>query len=144
MPYHELTQTTKYEILIEERKQNDNNFQWPIPYVEVSDYSIKPEIDRIAYLHAMHSQHQEDLRIMNTQRAIEEKKKDVRILKHVHELDKKIDTRVENLIKRNFLEYKDKDREWNGVELVRIREALNFDLNREKMKVKQKILTKRE
>ena len=62
------------------------------------------------------------------------KRKDAKkeMLKHVHELDKKIDKRVENLMKRDIPEYNDKNRVWNGIAFVRIREALNFDLNREK------------
>ena len=57
MFYHELNQTTNFEILMEKRIQNDTNFQWPIPDEEVPDYSTRPEKDRVAFLHVMHSQH---------------------------------------------------------------------------------------
>ena len=50
MSHYELNATRKFEILIEERKKYNTNFQWPIPDIELPHHGRRQYENRVVML----------------------------------------------------------------------------------------------
>ena len=94
----------KLEILIEERKKYNHNFQWPILDIEFPNHGRRQFVNRYAILHGRHEEQTENIRLSKLQRKVEDKRKTIMKEKqsHVNELDNKIDKKVEKLAGNNF------------------------------------------
>ena len=74
MSHYELN-PTKIEILIEERKKYNTNFQWPIPDIEFPHHGRRQYENRVAMLQGRHKEQTENIRLSKLQREIEDKRK---------------------------------------------------------------------